>query len=116
MSFRPGEIYFSDLDGTHPHPVVVVSRESLNRGDQVIAAIVTLAQFEKRSKLANCVPVRSGQFGLNRDCVVQCSRIPNVDVVQLDRDNGPIGELDDDTMRDVIRALGYVFDADCDPT
>jgi hypothetical protein len=27
----------------------------------------------------------------------------------------PIGKLDEVTMRDVIRALGFVFDADCEP-
>jgi len=27
----------------------------------------------------------------------------------------PIGKLDEATMRDVIRALDFVFDADCEP-
>jgi hypothetical protein len=28
----------------------------------------------------------------------------------------PIGKVDRETVRDVIKALGYVFDADCEPT
>jgi mRNA-degrading endonuclease toxin of MazEF toxin-antitoxin module len=106
----------ADLDQTYPHPVVVVSREDLNRGDYVVAAVITSAKFAVRSTLANCVPLRAGQFGLTKDCVVHAEPISPVPIDQLDVSGGPIGQLDEATLREVIRAIGYVMDADCEPT
>jgi len=64
-----------NLPGRHAagqqHPVVVVSREELNRGKDVVAAVITSAQFTVRSGLANCVPLQAGQFGMTKDCVIQ---------------------------------------------
>lgn len=112
---QPGEIYLADLDEATPHPVLVVSREELNRGRTIMAVLITSARFAIRSTLPNCVPFSSGRFGLTKDCVAQCENTLTLDVTQLDHATGPIGVLDDLTMRDVIRALGYVVDADCEP-
>lgn len=112
---RPGEIYMADLDEATPHPVLIVSREELNRGRTVIAALITSARFGVRSTLSNCVPFQAGQFGLTKNCVAQCENLLTLDVGQLDLPAGPLGCLDEVTMRDVIRAVGYVMDADCEP-
>lgn len=107
------EVYMADLESTVPHPVVVVSRVEFNRGDRVLAALCTSTRFASRSTMANCVPIRAGQFGMMKDCVVQCE---NVFLVATDALHpGPLGKLDDATMRDVIRAIGYVMDSDCEP-
>src|SRR5262245_48185136 len=113
---RPGEIYMADLETGGPHPVIVVSREELNRGRTIVALLITSAKFEARSKLPNCVSFRAGQFGLNKDCVAQCELLLALDVAQLDLEGGPVGTLDEATRRDVIRAIGYVIDADFEPT
>jgi mRNA-degrading endonuclease toxin of MazEF toxin-antitoxin module len=113
---NPGEIYMAQLPGVPAHPVVVVSREELNRGNTVVAAIITSAKFAVRSKLANCVPLRAGQFGMTKDCVVQGETVFSAEVADLDTAAGPVGTLDDVTFREVIRAVGYVMDADCEPT
>jgi mRNA-degrading endonuclease toxin of MazEF toxin-antitoxin module len=68
---RPGEIYLADFEEMEPHPVVVVSREELNRGNWVAAVLITSKRFEERSKQPHCVPFRAGQFGLSKDCVAQ---------------------------------------------
>jgi mRNA-degrading endonuclease toxin of MazEF toxin-antitoxin module len=112
---NPGEIYMAQFPAIPAHPVVVVSREDLNRGNTVVAAIITSAKFALRSTLPNCVPLRAGQFGLTKDCVVQGETVFNAEVADLDLAAGPIGTLDDITMRDVIRAIGYVMDSDCEP-
>lgn len=112
---EPGEIYFYS-DPTIPrHPVVVVSREDLNRGDRVVATVITSAKFAVRSKLANCVVLRAGQFGMAKDCVVQAESVFNAPMVHLDLATGPIGRLDDLTLREVIKAIGYIMDSDCEP-
>ena len=80
-----------------------------------MAVLITSARFALRSTLANCVPLRAGQFGLTKDCVAQCENLLTLEAAQLDLAGGPTGKLDDGTMRDVIRAAGYVLDADCEP-
>jgi mRNA-degrading endonuclease toxin of MazEF toxin-antitoxin module len=108
-----GEIYLADLDATAPHPVLVVSREELNRGDRFVAILITSGKFAVRATLPNCIPLRAGQFGLSKDCVAQCENIFLVDVNALHP--GPLGKLNDLTMREVIKAIGYVMDSDCEP-
>ena len=67
----PGEIYMADIPPGQQHRVVVVSREELNRGKYVVAALITSQKFAVRSTLANCVPLKAGQLGLTQDSVVQ---------------------------------------------
>ena len=52
----PGEIYMADFGPAGPHPVIVVSREELNRGRYALVVVCTSARFTVRSKLSNCVP------------------------------------------------------------
>ena len=112
---RQGEIYFYSDPRIPPHPVVVVSREELNRGDRVVAAIITSARLAVRSSLANCVPIKAGTFGMTKDCAVQGESVFNAPVACLELATGPVGRLDSETMREVVRAVGYVMDATCEP-
>jgi mRNA-degrading endonuclease toxin of MazEF toxin-antitoxin module len=110
---KPGEIYMADLGEATPHPVIVVSREDLNRGDRVVAVLCTSQKFAVRSGLPHCVPFRAGQFGFSKDCVAQCE---NIFLVAKDSlDPAMVGVLDDATMRDVVKAIGHVIDSDCEP-
>src|SRR4051794_19806462 len=108
-----GEIYSATLPRGQHHFFVVVSREELNRGNQVVAAMITSANFEIRSRFANCVPILGGTFGMRSNCVIQCENLVGLSISKMD--STPIGRLDSMTMRDVVRALGYLFDADCEP-
>ncbi len=112
---RPGEIYWAYSREGGRHPVVVVSREELNRGDYVIAVMVTSTKLETRWNLPNCVPFRAGQFGLPKNCVAQGETITYVPRCDLELETGPVGSLDPETTRDLIRAIGYVISADCEP-
>jgi mRNA-degrading endonuclease toxin of MazEF toxin-antitoxin module len=112
---RPGEVYVADFDEAGPHPVIVISRAELNRGRYVLAVVCTSARFAVRSTLPHCVALRAGQFGFTTDCVAQCENLLSIETTQLDLDSGPIGLLDDPTMRDVIKAIGYLMDSDCEP-
>lgn len=110
---RPGDIYVADLGEATPHPVIIVSREDLNRGDRVVAVLCTSQRFAVRSTLAHCVAFRAGQFGFTKDCVAQCE---NIFMVAKDALHpGPMGILDDMAMREIIKAIGYVMDSDCEP-
>ena len=112
---RPGEIYTADFDVAGPHRVIVISREDLNRGRYVLSVVCTSARFASRSNLPNCVPFRAGQFGFTVDRVAQCENIVSIEKMQLDLAAGPVGVLDEVTMRDLIRAIGHVIESDCEP-
>lgn len=112
---EPGEIYMADFGPAGPHPVIVVSREELNRGHYVLAVVCTSARFATRSKLANCVSFQAGEFGFTVDCVAQCENILSIDKEQLDLAVGVMGKLDETNMQKVIKAIGYVLKSDCTP-
>jgi mRNA-degrading endonuclease toxin of MazEF toxin-antitoxin module len=111
---NPGEIYLADPAGGR-RPVVIVSREELNRGNYVVTVLFTTARLGVRSALPNCVPFRAGEFGLPQDCVAQCEAITFVDKSDLDLATGALGVLDNARLRDVIKAIGDVLDSDCEP-
>lgn len=112
---HPGEIDMADFPEAGRHPVIVVSREELNRGNYVLTVFCTSARYAVRSKLPNCVPYATGRFGFAADCVAQCENVLSIERSQLDLSAGPIGILDASALRDVIRAIGYVLEADCEP-
>jgi mRNA-degrading endonuclease toxin of MazEF toxin-antitoxin module len=112
---QPGEIYLADTDaGTRP--VVIVSREELNRGNWVVGVLITSAQFSLRSTLPHCVPLRAGEFGVVKDCVAQAETISYIAVTDLDLDAGVIGVLDAGRMRALIKAVGHVLSSECEPS
>lgn len=112
---RPGEIYEAVLNGAGRRRIIVVSREDLNRGRYLLAVPCTTARFAVRQHLPHCVPFRAGQFGFTQDCVAQCELLTPVLIVDIETDSGPLGVLDDITLRQVIKALGHVMDSDCEP-
>ena len=112
---KPGEIYMADFGPAGPHPVIVVSREELNRGHYALVVVCTSARFTTRSKLANCVPFHAGEFGFTVDCVAQCENMLSIDKEQLDLTMGPMGTVDEAAMQKIIKAIGYVMQSDCTP-
>jgi mRNA-degrading endonuclease toxin of MazEF toxin-antitoxin module len=112
---EPGEIYTADFLQAGRHPVIVLSREDLNRGTYALVVVCTSARLAVRSRLPNCVPFRAGDFGFTADCVAQCENLLTIDKSQLDLVTGPVGKLNDVAFRDVIKAIGYVMESDCEP-
>jgi mRNA-degrading endonuclease toxin of MazEF toxin-antitoxin module len=111
----PGEIFMADFPQAGPHPVIVLSRENLNRGRYALVVVCTSARFASRRSLPNCVPFHAGQFGFTVDCVAQCENIISIEKDDVDLATGPIGVLDELAMRDVIKTIGYVMESDCEP-
>jgi len=111
----PGEIYMADFGPAGPHPVIVVSREELNRGRYALVVVCTSARFAVRSKLSNCVPFQAGEFGFTVECVAQGENMLSIDKAQLDLTAGPMGMLDEAALQKIIKAIGYVIKSDCKP-
>src|SRR5689334_3846357 len=109
----PGEIYMADFGLAGSRPVIVASREALNRGRYMLVVPCTSSRFDLRSKLANCVPFRAGEFGFTADCVAQCENMISIDRDQLDLAAGPRGVLDEAALRRLIKSIGHVIEADC---
>jgi len=109
---QPGEIYLADFDEIEPHPVVVVSREELNRGNWVASVLITSKQFEERSKQPHCVPFRAWEFGLSTDCVAQCESLFSIRREEL---GDHLGTLDDERWRSLVKALANKMGSDCEP-
>ena len=63
---RPGEIYLADFEQAGPHPVIVISREDLNRGRYALVVVCTSAHFARRSSLPNCLPFQAGEIRVYR--------------------------------------------------
>ena len=112
---QQGEIYMGDFGPAGPHPVIVASREDLNRGRYALVVPCTSSRFAVRSTLSNCVPFRAGQFGFTVDCVAQCENMLSIDQSQLDLAAGPIGILNSAALRNVVKAIGYVIGSNCEP-
>jgi mRNA-degrading endonuclease toxin of MazEF toxin-antitoxin module len=112
---EPGEIYMADLREADRRPVIVISRENLNRGLYALVVVVcTSGRFALRSRLPNCVAFQAGHFGFTANCVAQCENILSIKR-QIDLDTGPIGVLDEEALRNVIKAIGHVIESDCEP-
>jgi mRNA-degrading endonuclease toxin of MazEF toxin-antitoxin module len=112
---EPGEVFVADFPEAGPHPVIVVSRESLNRGHYALVVVCTSSRYAVRSQLPSCVPFQAGQYGFTVDCVAQCENILSIDKRQLDTSAGPIGVLDETALREIVKAIGYVLESDCEP-
>src|SRR5712691_5790456 len=106
---NPGDIYRADIPEAGEHLIVIVSREELNRGKKVLAALITSSKFAVRSTVPNCVVLKAGEFGITKDCVVQCETVAPIPKDVIDVDAGPIAMLSDEVLRAVIKAIGHVI-------
>ena len=56
-----------------------------------------------------------GEFGLPKACVAQAEKLTTLNMTELEVHEAPMGQLDDQRLRDLIRAIGHVLDAECEP-
>lgn len=116
IDFLPGDIFWTiDNDGER-HPAIVVSRPELNRGDYVIVVPATSTEVSGRRLYPNNVLIERGQFGLSRDCVVQAEGMTVMEKTELDLAGGRIGNLNQEYMSKIIKAIGHVISAKCMPS
>jgi mRNA-degrading endonuclease toxin of MazEF toxin-antitoxin module len=76
---------------------------------------LTSARFDERSRLPNAIAFQEGECGLPKRCVAQADQIAVWRKDWLDLAVGPLGELSQERMRDVVRSIGWVIDAECEP-
>lgn len=69
MKLEPGDVYLADLFEGGTRPVIVVSREVLNRGTLSLAVPVTSSRVAERRRYVNYVFLQAGTGGLRADSV-----------------------------------------------
>ena len=52
---------------------------------------------------------------MTEDCVAQCELVSIVPTQSIEIASGPIATISDDVLRSIIRAIGYVIEAECEP-
>lgn len=115
MTPKPGQVWYGFTESGERKRVIIVSREELNRGNYATIVALTSKKFELRKRLPHNVPLYAGRFGLTENCVAQAENITIVERTDLDFHEGPIAELDGETMRALVKAIGNVIGSDCEP-
>lgn len=105
---RPSE----EVEGAHEaeralRPVVVVSRDAINRYSAVVLVCPLVDIASVRKSYPSDVPVRAPEGGLTVDSVVMTGQLRAVARVQLVRH---LGELSAEVMREIERALRITLD------
>jgi mRNA-degrading endonuclease toxin of MazEF toxin-antitoxin module len=99
---RRGELWLAQV-GRKKRPVVILTRSEVID----VRQLVTVAELTTSIRgLAAEVNVDHAQVGLDRPSVINCDGIHTVAQASL---SGPIGEVGDDTMRQVCSAISYAL-------
>lgn len=107
---RRGQIFRLKSDAAgKKRPVLIVSRNELNGGIYVLAAPFYSEQIEKRRQLRQCVLFQSGEYGLDKTCVLKADEVSLFKISELRIAEGAIGELDEPRLRLVATALAYAL-------
>lgn len=64
-------------------------------------------QLDKRAKLPQWIMFQQGEFNLTKDCAVNASSITQFKMRDLRLAEGPVGEVSNERMAEVDRALAY---------
>ena len=104
-----GDVFYAPFGEGKPRPVVVVSRDDLNRGDYVVVVPFTTQKLENRGVLQFCVLFKAGESGLAQDCVAKTDEITFVSVTELDWKRGRVGRVLAARMKEIVRAVRYMI-------
>ena len=111
--FLRGEIYILSSDAAGKRrPAVVISRDEINGGNQLVMVPFYSAQLDKRRQFSFCVLFTAQETGLDKDCVAKVDQISSIDKTKLDFGRGPIGKLNGKQLQKILQALNYVVGAD----
>lgn len=89
MTAQPGEVYLADIFEGGVRPVVIVSREQLNRGGLFLAVPTTSSRVVERRRYRNYVSLPAGAGGLRDDSVAVTHLVQPVRATFLREPWGP---------------------------
>lgn len=104
----PGELYYLKRDSADKRrPIVIMSREELNRGYTVLAIPCSASHVEKKRKRQSCAFFQKGEGGLRFDSVAMADKIALVEKSEILLSGGPIGMFNDNQMQRIFAALQW---------
>jgi len=110
-----GDVYQAVLDPVEgseqggTRPVVVVSRDAINRSSSVVV-VVPLTGRENKSRLyPSHVEIRAEEGGLQKDSVVLCEQVRSIGTHRLKKN---IGHLPNQRIARINAALKIALDLD----
>jgi mRNA-degrading endonuclease toxin of MazEF toxin-antitoxin module len=104
VSALPGEVYLADIFDGGKRPIVIVSREKLNRGGVYLAVPVTSSRVEERRAYANYVFLPAGAAGLQVGSVAVAHL---VQPVRADALKERWGTLPEASLQQVLVAIAW---------
>ncbi len=104
MTRLAGEVCLADIFEGGVRPVVIVSREQLNRGSLFLCVPVTSSRIAERRKYANYVFLPAGSGGLREDSVAVAHLVQPVRAGML-RENW--GQLPDAALQRIQLAIAW---------
>jgi mRNA interferase MazF len=107
MSVVPGEIYVADIFEGGTRPVIIVSREQLNRGGLYLSVPITASRVPERRRYANYVFLPAGAGGLREDSVAVTHLVQPVRESAL---QVRWGKLPDAAMAQVLLGIAWSID------
>ena len=96
-------------DGDKERPIVVISRDELNRGDRILAVPFYSQQLEKRAKQKWCALFKAGEGGLKKDCVAKGDEIQLIDPAEILWARGKLGRFNAEQMARVTLAVRHAM-------
>lgn len=100
----PGEVHLADVFEGGQRPIVIVSREQLNRGTSFLCVPFTSARVAERRRYANYVFVPAGTGGLREDSVAVAHLVQPVRTESLTE---RWGALPDVTLQRILIAIAW---------
>ena len=107
MSVSPGDVYLTDIFEGGTRPVIVVSREQLNRGGLYLIVPVTSSRVGERRRYANYVFLPAGAGGVRDDSVAVTHLVQPVRLEML-RDKW--GQISESLMQQVLVGIAWSID------
>ena len=98
------EIAFSDLSGTKKRPVLIVSKNSMNQGEDFLVAKVT--SNIKAHKSAVYIDNNAVDFSLNRSSEIRCGEIMTLHNSLITK---KLGKVNDNVLKAVLKQVRENF-------
>lgn len=95
----------SEQAGTRP--VVIVSRDAINRNSPVVIVVPLTGRENKNRILPSHVEIRAGEGGADKDSVALCEQVRAISVARLQKN---IGHLPNDKIAKMNAALKIALD------
>ncbi len=108
-----GDVYNATLEAsqgseqTGTRPVVIVSRDAINRSSPVVIVVPVTSRANKNRIYPSHVEIRAGEAGLTSDSIALCEQVRAIAVSRLNKN---LGHLSNQRISQINAALKIALD------